>query len=365
MHNLNGVDVLGLHYLNGRPENYKLDQQFWKYTYSTSADRIIQTLVDNDFISLKPNVRQSLSNLTVAQLKEILRENDLKVSGNKPDLIERVIEELPHEKLEEKLEKIWTPTDKGKKLVEETDFIKFAHNKINHLVSINDIYRLYLENLSLDSKDILIKAIENKIKFRGNIENYVNIPYALLELSRVCNEYGDFEGQYDYLVRAVVSKFIYQQSIYPPTHIMENFGLFFSHYQIQLMFIRDLKNLIYSNESYKKTLKDKVEKYYDPQSIKHFTPSDIYEILIAYMNTDEEQVTSLYQDIYKRNGGENFSDDFSNEETGDLGTIKINITKSQELPYSKKEPAALKSGCGCLIPLILLIPVIPLFIYLF
>lgn len=365
MHNLNGVDVLGLHYLNGQSENYKLDQQFWKYTYSTSSDRIIQTLIDNDFIALRPNVRQSLSNLTVAQLKEILRENDLKVSGNKPDLIKRIVEELPEEELADKLEKVWTPTDKGKKLIEETDFIKLVHNKINHLVSINDIYQLYLDNPSLDSKDILIKALENKIRFRGNTEDYINIPYALFELSKVCNEYEDFEGQYDYLVRALVSNFLYQQGRYTPTHIMMSYGYFFSHYQIQMMFIKDLKNLIYSNESYRKRLKDKVEKYYDPQTIEHFTPEDIYQILIAYMNEDEGQVTTLYQNIYRRNGGENFSDDFSNEETGDLGTIKINITKSQEPSHSKKERAASKSGWGCLIPLILFISVIPLFIYLF
>lgn len=220
------------------------------------------------------------------------------------------------------------------------------------------MYRLYLENPFLSSKDILIKAIENKIKFRGNTENFVNVSQALLEMSKVCNEYEDFDGQFDYLIRAVISKFTLSDSDYNRDYIMESYRFFFSNYQLQLMYIRDLKNLLYSNENYKKELKSKLQQYYNANTINHFTVEEIYQILIAYLNEDEELVINLYKEIFKKNGGTNFSDDFSYQ-----STIKIDLNQiPQESGSSKKVPPTNNSGCGCLIPLLLLASIIPLFI---
>ncbi|WP_260846900.1 SAP domain-containing protein [Staphylococcus epidermidis] len=50
----------------------------------------IQRLIKNDKLAIKQEIETSLNYFTVPQLKEILKKNKLRMSGNKPDLIQRI-----------------------------------------------------------------------------------------------------------------------------------------------------------------------------------------------------------------------------------------------------------------------------------
>jgi len=50
----------------------------------------IQRLIKNDKLAIKQEIETSLNYFTVPQLKEILKKNKLRMSGNKPNLIQRI-----------------------------------------------------------------------------------------------------------------------------------------------------------------------------------------------------------------------------------------------------------------------------------
>ena len=80
---------------------------------------LIKRLFSNGFLRLSTLQENLKKEFLLPELKEILKENDLKVSGKKDDLIERIISNIDPEKLQNpksKLERILL-TDKGRDFV--------------------------------------------------------------------------------------------------------------------------------------------------------------------------------------------------------------------------------------------------------
>ena len=93
MENLTGNDVLILHYIAKRSKASELNQIFWKNDYFNDNEKSLNKLLDNGYIEMRYDERISLNKLKVEELKEILVRGELKVTGKKNDLIERIIEE--------------------------------------------------------------------------------------------------------------------------------------------------------------------------------------------------------------------------------------------------------------------------------
>ena len=111
----------------------------------SSAEECANYLIENDYLSNNGGSTspQDISkNYTVAQLKEILRENNLKVSGKKQELVERVMSILSDKSEDLSL------TDKAKEFLKENkwmDLYMFA------LVAFNfEDYENFHKNSSAD-----------------------------------------------------------------------------------------------------------------------------------------------------------------------------------------------------------------------
>ncbi len=66
--------------------------------YSTTPNKLKKQALEDDFIELAPAISEA-KNCKVSQLKDILKEHDLKVSGKKDELIERLRDNLSEDEL--------------------------------------------------------------------------------------------------------------------------------------------------------------------------------------------------------------------------------------------------------------------------
>lgn len=91
-------EIILLDWLNGKSEK-DVPPKYFKYTYGIHFHNSRKMLLNNNYL-IYASLTESLSSLTIPLLKNILKENELKLSGNKPELISRIQSNLSNEQLE-------------------------------------------------------------------------------------------------------------------------------------------------------------------------------------------------------------------------------------------------------------------------
>lgn len=301
---MNAVEILVLHYLNGKDESYELNQSFWKERYSANINKIVNHLARKDYIKLDVDAEKSLNTLKVDELKSILKNNQLPVSGKKKDLINRVIESADTETYIQKLKKVWLPTEQGKETINTTDYLMYAHRNLSQYVTVVDAYESKKNNPQLNDKEILIHCLENSYNYQRETTRFSrNLVFPLWEASKICRSYEDYYGQYIFLVKSCVSNFSSQEQ-YSMDYLLQDFDYFMDTYKIPEVMTKDLKIVLSTNSEYNDELFTNIDDAINSLEIKSiFTPSEIKDSIQFSMNLDEESLIRLYKKVFTRSGG--------------------------------------------------------------
>lgn len=125
---------LGWRYDSSNPFDFKMTSTTYRHTVSVDiaylppTETVISALKAQGYIHNPPVEPVHLEHLYVDDLKELLREAELRVSGHKAMLIKRIIEEAPE--LADRVGKhkgILVATEKGKKFL--ADYLSFAEKE--------------------------------------------------------------------------------------------------------------------------------------------------------------------------------------------------------------------------------------------
>ena len=113
---------------------------FWWYRYGVRAPgSVLASLADRGFLDLG-GIEQTVGRHTVAALKQVLVEHDLKVSGKKAELIQRVLGSVPQDALSQLYpERFYVLTQSGRDALEASEHIPYIHQ--NQLEGL-DIFSL-------------------------------------------------------------------------------------------------------------------------------------------------------------------------------------------------------------------------------
>ena len=159
----------------------------------SSAEECANYLIENDYLSNngRSTSPQDISkNYTVAQLKEILRENNLKVSGKKQELVERVMSILSDKSEDLSL------TDKAKEFLKENkwmDLYMFA------LVAFNfEDYENFHKNSSADDFNTALNFCDQILSFALIKNQFLIFLDALSAKAHVYAYEKDYESFLDY-----------------------------------------------------------------------------------------------------------------------------------------------------------------------
>ncbi|PNZ34645.1 SAP domain-containing protein, partial [Staphylococcus lutrae] len=123
-------------------------------------------------LSIKSDFNHSLSYLKVPELKSILKDNGLKVSGNKPELMKRIKEDIKEEDVN--LPKIYIATHAGEKIIENTNYVlHFFYQP--YIINLSVAHKLVKNQYNIDDKIefIYLKLIENKKQDSHSLKSVV------------------------------------------------------------------------------------------------------------------------------------------------------------------------------------------------
>lgn len=110
----------------------KYDAEFpgyFSYDYGINPIAERALLFQQGFLTLA-GPEQSLNNVKVVDLKQILVSATQTPKGRKADLIKQIIENVPPEPCSDQLVKIVAPTEKGLQVISDTELIYWAHAKV-------------------------------------------------------------------------------------------------------------------------------------------------------------------------------------------------------------------------------------------
>lgn len=97
---LNTTEIFFLDYINGLPIENPFIAQYWYYDYGLNYRDTIKKLIGQQYLEISC---AQLEKLKVVELKEILRDFNLPVSGKKADLCTRITSSVPNDILIKKL----------------------------------------------------------------------------------------------------------------------------------------------------------------------------------------------------------------------------------------------------------------------
>ena len=125
-------EILLLWYLTRNKTTESYIPQYFEYKYGINTDVTIEMFIKDKFIEIESN-KEALTHLTILELKEILKVNMKKMSGNKKVLIERIQTEIPEHQYSN------ITTAKGFKLYLKSKKILITNQNIilKHLLSNN------------------------------------------------------------------------------------------------------------------------------------------------------------------------------------------------------------------------------------
>ncbi|HHX60381.1 MAG TPA: SAP domain-containing protein [Epulopiscium sp.] len=139
-HGLFPHEILALDYAHTFYTHENSFQGFWWYKYGVrDVQAVLSSLNDRGFLQIG-DIGSALEKQNVSVLKEVLRKYDLKVSGKKVELIERVIDNIPEEEIKALFPKrTYALTELGKAALEEEAYVPYIHK---HSIEDLDIWSL-------------------------------------------------------------------------------------------------------------------------------------------------------------------------------------------------------------------------------
>lgn len=167
-----------LHWCDGK--SYPVDYpSCFSYDYFINdADSIHKNWIDAGILG-PPTLENLLKHKKVVELKDILREKNLKVSGNKPDLIKRILDSKVYS-LDDFIEddNIYTLTDSGETVIKDNKPWLYYHTIKNKSIIPLKLYKQQWENLQEswgfvpDGRDIswrCLQLLKMQVKSYGEL----------------------------------------------------------------------------------------------------------------------------------------------------------------------------------------------------
>ncbi len=170
---------------------------YYEYRYNSDPKLLLEEAVERGFL-IKSDYKFNIYQKTNAELKEILRDNDLKVSGIKDELVERLIKNIDEEKLKSIFnQSYYKLSDSGKELVDKNDHIIYYHKKLSN--ADIDLYEYHktLKKDNLNKYEAAIKLIKSKAREHRKKGSWGLYRNSLLNIGKIYSDNGDSKNALD------------------------------------------------------------------------------------------------------------------------------------------------------------------------
>lgn len=151
-------------------------QSFWLYRYGIDdMDKLLNSLMERGFLEVG-GLEHAVSNETISILKDELRSHGLKVSGRKAELVQRLLNEVPHDILRSRFQKKrYALTAAGQDAVNADDYVLYIHRNRYICLSIWAMNRIMHTEPVMPYRDKIWEFFNEKMLetfFSGEFDTY-------------------------------------------------------------------------------------------------------------------------------------------------------------------------------------------------
>ena len=322
--NIKPNEICFLNYLDGLEHTNNLPD-YWKYNYGINPNIVSKKLLNNGLIEFKLDIERNISNLTIPQLKEILRSNNLSFGGKKSELISRILGNVDINTLEQKFsKKRFCLTFKGKELI-ENNYLFIINQKENYNFNDEDIFNIYKLYSNENNKDKLIKLFHYVIKKDIKNKDYSNLDLRILQLYNFYLKIDMFdEALFYYIVSFKLHLFNFQ------TYNNEVYLNDVKYINFDDTFLRKLKNVISltnydENKLYNIIISEDIT---TNLPFHYFSNEDCYKILIDLLHNKPFNILNYNINKPTSNSKEYIYYDFNDTELFNNSSIKVSSTNN-------------------------------------
>ena len=219
MKSINAVHKLALFYIEKMEVGKGFEQKFWKNIYGYNENEIIPELMKRDLVTEGFDLNSSLNSMKIPEIKDILRHNDLKVSGNKAELIERIRENADLIDLSS-LPKFFILTEKGKDIKCRSEYIQYFHKNVHDIdiFKVDNISKLYPD---LTSEELINKVLTDKIDIKIKNKEYFSAAYYSDRLTYFYSDKDYYEKEIFQIIFSMVCYVLQEYRYKELTHYFD------------------------------------------------------------------------------------------------------------------------------------------------
>lgn len=302
-------------------------QNFWYYRYAVDNPKaVLQMLWDKGFIFPAP-AKESLGKFKVPELKEILRELNLKVSGSKNELLQRISENATDEFLSQRItNRVFELTPLGEQELKDNEYVGYFHNQIdwyliNQGIDIFWVNKQMHEHHNIKYRDLIwgelnkrsaetMKDVQNG-RYGGYIF-YRNImaKFLMEEKNQLASALKlSAEAIYYQVNSSSYNEYLRLQTDYQRTLELKTGDLFdresiirlepdiYSSFRIDTTIIRDIvdKLELSDNQLFQKLI-NTFDVFHASKQI--ISNEDLSGLVVSLINGSEENVENIYKQLH-------------------------------------------------------------------
>lgn len=304
-------EILMLSLASSYFQNDNKFQFFWKnYYHVEDPQQLLDLLEEKGFIE-PGTLEDTLKKQTIATLKQDLKDLGLKLTGNKAELVNRLLAEGDLSALEKKYSnRVYTLTELGTNELHDNDFIPFIYK--NHILNLN------IWNISKLMRTEPIMSTRDKIWYYLNEQSLKAVTNHNFNQHEICEIYMcDFlieEKRYDgALYHSIKSAYFrlfsnplissdkqrneeLKDIIFDSTFNYENSIVVITGMTKEKIEF-SIEALSLTKEKFCQILQTTIEKFPDSQL---FTKDECFKIIVAELNDEKSILEKIYLDAGKR-----------------------------------------------------------------
>ena len=187
--------VLYLEQINKKPNKKIADDKYLKL-YDATVAKLKKQALEDEFLE-EGNPLVAAKSATVKDIKEILKEHDLPVSGKKDDLIERLGENISEEELKKAFpKKVLSISDKGLEFIDKNRYVLYYDkaSQVRTHIEVEEYDNVFEEKDNWSDEDIYSTLSQYLVKREDDLvgkKDWGAYRYNFMILARVYKDMGD------------------------------------------------------------------------------------------------------------------------------------------------------------------------------
>lgn len=176
-------EILMLYYAPQYKIGEKEFQNFWAYEYAVKdPKKLLDFLCSRGFIRTA-TAKECIENLKLQELKDILKNVNLPVSGKKTDLISRIQESISEQELEAYItDRNYALTESGNQELKQNEYVPYMHHHKSSDISMSAMCMLVNKHPTIRYRDLLwgeFNRLSTEYAKHGKWGLYRNIKYTM------------------------------------------------------------------------------------------------------------------------------------------------------------------------------------------